>query len=177
MKNFISGLIGFGIGMVVLVLFYYFQHLPAIDESYKKGLSECTQDTDTLYLPGKDMIVYRDTSFHKTTPVEIKEETDSSFTIYSLCDTCFVSGKDTICATERVDITMQRINNKWDIENSFAEWFSTFEHRDFVETPDTVEIFTPKYIEKIVTETDWLMTGIAYVGGVISAILIFFTAK
>lgn len=168
-------LISIGVISLVIAAFYFFVWTPALESEYKRGLSQCEADTDTTYLLGKTKIIYRDTSFATTQPVSA-EETDSSLTLTTSFDTTFVSGKDTIETKAEVNIEVKKENGNWNVKNPIAEWLTKIKHKDFEQQPDTVKIYFPKYIETVVEETNWLITGIAYVSGVISAILIFLLA-
>ena len=168
--------IGFGIGTLLLLALYFFWHVPEIDKSYKRGLNQCAKDTDTLYIPGKDSIIYRDKIIIVEKPVEV-ENNDTSLVLTAKNDTSFVSGKDTITTKTKVDISVKKKDGEWDLSGVKARWIEKIEHKDFTQTPDTVKITVPKYIEIIKTETNWLVSGITYIAGVLSAIAIFFMAK
>lgn len=168
-------LIGTGIVGLLIAAFYFFVWTPTLESEYKRGLAQCEADTDTTFLPGKDSLIYRDTSFAVDKPV-IFEETDSLLTLTTSFDTTFVSGKDTIENRAEVKIEIKKENDKWNIEDLSAQWDVELKHMDFIQAEDTLKIYYPKYIETVTKETNWLVSGIAYVAGVISAILIFFLA-
>ncbi len=176
MKEFSKYLIWFLIAAAIVVAFYFFVWKPTLESEFKRGLTQCEKDTDTLYLPGKDSIVYRDTSFSANKPVLVKDD-DSLLTLTTSFDTTFVSGKDTISNRAEVKIAVKKENGIWDILKPVADWIENYTHKDFVQQPDTIKIYFPKYVEIPVKETNWLIAGLAYVGGVITAIIIFFLAN
>jgi hypothetical protein len=176
MKELSKYLLGFLIAGILIVIFYFVIYQPALESEYKRGLSQCEKDTDTLYVPGKDSIVYRDTSFSTNKPVQIKDN-DSLLTFTTSFDTSFVSGKDTITNKAEIKIKVKKENDKWDLKNVFSKWFMNYEHKDFTQQPDTMKIYFPKYIEIPIKETNWLITSIAYASGVLSAIVIFLIAR
>jgi len=169
-------LISIGIVGLLIAAFYFFIWIPNLEKEYKRGLSQYEADTDTTYLPGKTKIIYRDTSFVSTQSVSA-EETDSLLTLTSSFDTTFVSGKDTIETKSEVNIEIKKEEGTWNIKNPITEWLTEIKHKDFEQQPDTVKIYFPKYIEIVVKETNWLISGIAYIAGVISAITIFLFAN
>lgn len=136
---------------IAAALLYFFYFIPEIDKSYKKGLTDC--EKDTVYLPGKDSTVYRDTSFHATKPVKVKVK-DSVITAISSYDTTFVSGKDTLSITSTV---IMKLTEPYDVFNNVAEWFSKVKHKDFVEAPDTIKIYETKEVP-VLEEIEWYRT-------------------
>lgn len=163
----IAGLLG--------AAFYFFIYKPALQSEYKRGLEQCRADTDTLYSPGKDSVVYRDTSFSAIKPV-IAEETDSLLSLATSFDTTVVFDKDSISISSDVKINIDNIENILSRKLT-ASWLTKITHKDFQKAPDTLKVFYPRYIETIKKETNWMLTGIAYVAGVLSAIAIFFLAR
>jgi hypothetical protein len=176
MKNSLKYSIGFLVAGILFVVFYFLVYKPELESEFKRGLAKCEKDTDTLYLPGKDSVVYRDTSFSVNKPVQVKDD-DSSLTLTTSFDTTFVSGKDTIINNSEVKISIKKKEGKWNVENQIAEWLSKYGHKDFMQAPDTIKIYFPKYIEVPIKETNWLITGIAYVAGVVTSLVLFLIAN
>ena len=172
MKN---GLIGFGIGALLLIGFYLFIHIPEKEESYKRGLEQCQKDTDTVVVHGKPTIEYRDTSFASVEPVE-SLETDSLLTFNTSFDTTTVSGKDTIGVKAETKIEIKKENGFWNLVTPLAFWDVEIVHKDFEQLPDTVKIYTPKYIETVVEKINWKANLFSFGAGIIVAILIFWLA-
>lgn len=152
------------IGVLLLVGFYFVEYKPSLKEAetkgYKSGLQECQQDTDTTYLQSEPIIEYRDTSFNTTNPSVVDKDSlyKSSF------DTSYVSGKDTIEIES---------NTVFDIETGKTNWSFEIKHKDFMQLPDTIRITTPRYIDKVVVENNWLYNLISYVGGIATATILF----
>lgn len=176
MKGANYTLIGFGVGILLLLALYFFWHIPEVDKSYKRGLEQCTKEIDTVYIPGKDSVEYRDTTIYIEKPVLVFES-DTTLTLKTENQNTFLSGKDTITTKTEVSININRTDGEWDLSNVDAKWFETIDHKDFIQTPDTIKIIVPKYIEIIETKTNWLVSGITYIAGAISAIAIFIVAK
>ena len=152
---------GIVIGIIIIAFLYFFYHVPEVKKAYNNGLAQCARDTDTIIVHAPPFIEYRDTSFHAQKPLQT--HTDSSGeTLSTEFDTLYVSGKDTINVRAKVSIF-----------DKVADWFVDIKHRDFMQLPDTIKIYTPKYITKVETETNWLISGIMYVLGLLSAITIF----
>lgn len=168
MKNLF---IGFGSGIIIILALYFFEYKPALQKEYKRGLAECLKDTDTIKVPGKPFIDYRDTSFHKTKPA-VTIESDSLLNITSNFDTVFVSGKDTLTTKSKIKIRVIKKQGAWDIINPIAEWLQDFSHKDYQQLPDTITIYTPKYIDVSIKETNWLITGLSYILGIVTAWLL-----
>jgi hypothetical protein len=176
MKEVSKYLLGFLIAGILFTVFYFLIYKPELENEFKRGLAQCEKDTDTLYLPGKDSIVYRDTSFSTNKPVQIKDN-DSLLTFTTSFDTSFVSGKDTISNKTEVQIKVKKENDKWNLVDVPATWLQSYGHKDYIQQPDTMKIYFPKYIEIPIKETNWLITTIAYVAGVLSAIATFLIAR
>lgn len=170
-----DGALGFGMGLLFILGLYFFYFLPeknkAFDEGYKKGLELCEAETDT----SPPVIEYRDTSFSSKQPVEV-EESDTSLTLITSDDTSFISGKDSLKIQSTVVINLEKKNGKWNAEIPAADWFHRIEHRDYEIQPDTIIIKQPKFVEIIKEEVNWLITGLAYLGGILTAIGIFVMA-
>jgi hypothetical protein len=174
--------IGFGVAVLLSLAIYFFYIVPEnkktetkIDEAYKKGLADCFKKVDTVYIKGKDSVSYRDTSFTATEPATIGQ-TDSSLTIISSFDTSYVSGKDSIYFQATAIIDVKKDGDKWDTHNTLSRWFSRIEHKDY-ERIDTVKITVPVFYETVVKETDWLWTGLAYIGGTVITLILFLIGK
>ena len=167
--------------LLILILlgvgFYHLLYLPSLKNEYQRGWNDCAVQKDTVLLPGKPIIENRDTSFAVQKPI-IREKTQNNSTkdsinvLTSIFDTTMVSGNDTISTHALVSIKIDEHNNA-----SIADWIMKIKHADYIPSPDTMKIYVPKLIEKIVTETNWLVNGIAYVAGVITATILFFLGK
>jgi hypothetical protein len=176
MKEVSKYLVGLLIAGILFVVFYFLIYKPELESEFKRGLAQCEKDADTLYLPGKDSIVFRDTSFSANKPVQVQDD-DSLLTFITSFDTSFVSGKDTITNDAKVMIEVKKENGKWNLIDVPATWLQYYRHKDFVQQPDTIKIYFPKYVEIPIKETNWLITAIAYVGGILSAIATFLIAR
>jgi hypothetical protein len=176
MKEVSKYLVGFLIAGILFAVFYFLIYKPELESEFKRGLAQCEKDTDTLFLPGKDSIFYRDTSFSANKPVQVKDD-DSLLTFTTSFDTSFVSGKDTINNEAKVKIEVKKENGKWNLIDVPAIWLQNYGHKDYVQQPDTIKIYFPKYVEIPIKETNWLITTVAYVGGVLSAIATFLIAR
>jgi len=178
METFKNISIGFGIGIIGILLLYFFWFTPQMKSSYDKGRADCEKLIDTVLIPGKPYIEYRDTSFHVNKPPEVVKDEDSILTVTSKFDTTWISNKDTIGSHTDVKIEMTKNGSgKYDTRNTIANWFQNLTHKDYEHTPDTVKITIPKIVEVPVVTVNWLITGIAYVSGVISATILYFLAK
>lgn len=169
-------LTGLGVGILLLLALYFFWHIPEVDKSYKRGLEQCTKEIDTVYLPGKDSVVYRDTTIYIPRPAKI-EDKDSSFTITSSDSTMFISGKDTIISKPSVNIAVEKKGGKLITENLQANWTEKIQHKDFEQQPDTIKIKVPEFIPVVEKETNWLISGIAYIAGILTALTTILVAK
>ena len=168
-------LVGFGFGVLLLIGFYLFIHIPEKEESYKRGLEQCQKDTDTVVVHGKPTIEYRDTSFASIESVE-SFETDTLLTLNTSFDTTTVSGKDTIGIKTNTRVEVKKEGGTWDLSNPLAFWELEIEHKDFEQLPDTIKIYTPKYIETVIEEIDWKANMFSFIGGIILTILTFWLA-
>ena len=168
--------IGFSIGIVLTLALYFLVYVPDVDKAYKKGLDECYKETDTVIIKSDPVIEYRDTSFTSREPVEV-EDKDTSLTLISSMDTTYQSGMDSIYLQVTGIYHIKKDSSGWNTQNIIADWFSRIVHRDYTPIPDTVKIYTPKYIEKVEVKNNWLITLISYLAGIASAIIIYLTAK
>jgi hypothetical protein len=174
--------IGFGVGILLILGLYLFIYLPDTKDAYNRGKAECERDIDTVRIPGKPEIVYRDTTIiNMISPVEVTETDSGNINLYSSIDTSIVSGKDTISiqVTNSQELNLSELieSEQGKIKGILAKWFMKVEHKDYVSPTDTIKIFTPKYVTEVKVETNWLITTIAYVAGLVSAIIIFFSTK
>lgn len=177
MKN---AAIGFGIGICLILALYFFYHLPALNKEHERGLNECLAGRDTVEIPGKDSIIYRDTSFTHAAPVII-EKKDSIITVKSKFDSSFVSGKDSISFKSAVEIKIHSDsikNQDGSIPGVIAKWLMEIRHKDWAASPDTIKIikYKDKFIERSVewyasAGFAWIISGIAYIGTVLAFIL------
>lgn len=159
-KKYATGILG---GILLLAAFYFFEYKPSIKnariEGYRAGLIEYESNTDTLIIHGKDSIVYRDRFITIEKPVK-----DSIGLLTSSFDSTLVSGKDTISTKTIVSINPSTSRANWNFE---------IKHKDYAQLPDTIKIYTPKYIDKVIIENNWLYNLIAYVGGLVTAAILF----
>ena len=164
--------IGFGIGILLILALYFFWHKPELKKEYERGLAACLSGIDTVLVPGKDSIIYRDTSFHSTQPVTVYPS-DSLITLKSKFDSTFVSGKDTIDIKSSVGIELKRDSTLW--KETLAEWVTRIIHKDFTEAPDTIKIYVmeEKEVPAIMSwyRTDtfaYIISAIIYVGTLVT---------
>ena len=156
MKEYI--IVGIIIGIVLILGLYFFKYEPDIKEAYQKGLNE------RIYVQGKDSIIYKDTSFtvQTTKPVTKPDLSDSILmedVRTSSLDTSMVSGKDTI-----------KVHAEVSVYSSVADWFMKIDHKNY----ETIRIDTIKTpIETVKVSNNWFITFLAYLGGIISVILIY----
>lgn len=176
MKNIKEILVSLGILILIVIGLYYILYIPKLREEYQRGLEQYHRDTDTVYAKGKDSIVYRDTSFSKKIPVAVDEK-DSLITLSTSLDTSFVSGKDTIGTKASVLININKVKGTPVIRNIYSKWLMNISHSDYREAPDTVKIYSPKYISSEIEKTSWWSIGVGYVTGILTAVLIFFLAQ
>lgn len=164
--------IGFGLGLMLLLGLYFFVYRPDIKKAHDEGLRECQQDTDTLFLPGKDKIVYRDKIISKpSAPIQVKLN-DSLAVVSTIFDSSWVSGKDSLHANAQATIKIKRENGGWKFDDAVADWLMNIEHKDFTQIPDTIKITYPIYKEVVVEKTNWLITFISFVGALILGLLL-----
>lgn len=155
--------IGIAAGIIGIICLYFFYFIPEKNDAFEKGKQSCEKQIDTVTIPGKTIIKYRDTSFHHSSPVIVQEK-DSSINYSTKFDSSFVSFKDSIYFKAEVQIIKglkNDIRSIWDVH---------IKHRNFQKLPDTVKIYTPKYIKETKIETNWMISFIAYVCGILSAI-------
>lgn len=176
MKNLKETLLSIGILIVVLIGLYYLFYIPQLRNEYQRGLQQFHRDTDTVFIPGKDSIIYKEATFKKDKPVVI-EEKDSLYLISTSFDTSFVSGKDTIGTRTNVLIEINKVKGLPVRNNIISKWLMRITHSDYVEKPDTLKIFLPKYINTEIEKISWWSIGMGYVTGILTAVLIFFLAK
>jgi VIT1/CCC1 family predicted Fe2+/Mn2+ transporter len=147
-----------------MTLLYFFVHVPAVKDAYQDGKSSCKSTIDTTYVIGDTVIQFNDRFI---TVTETKEVIKSGKAVTSSIDSLVISGKDTI----KVDAAVT-------ILNDMAHWILKVNHKDYETLRiDTVKISYPEYITETIIEKDWLFTGLSYIAGVISAVLIFFFAN
>lgn len=178
MEAFKNIAIGFGVGIILILLLYFFWYTPSLKKEYDRGRADCEKQIDTVIIKGKDSVAYRDTSFHVSKPVNEIKDKDSLITLADKFDTTWISHKDTIGSHVEVNVTLKKDSSgKFTSRNSLIEWFQNLTHKDYEHTPDTVIVHVPHTVEVTVKEVNWLITGIAYVSGVISATILYFLAK
>ena len=178
METFKNIAIGFGIGIIGILLLYFFWYTPSLKKEYDRGKADCEKLIDTVLIPGKPFVVYRDTSFHINKPIAEVKDKDSILTLGDKFDSTWISGKDTIGSHVEVAITLKKDSTgHFTNRNSLIEWFQKLTHKDYEHPTDTLVIHTPKIVEVTVTEVNWLITGIAYLTGIASAAVLFFLAK
>ncbi len=157
--------IGLLIGLIIGGLAYlYLQH--QINDAYKRGLAQCAKDTDTLIVRTPPIIKYRDTSYTAQTPVT-QTQNDSVFSFETKFDTTAVFDQDSIQTHSTAIITLNIKSKKVD---KFAKWVQKINYRKFEQQPDTVKIYTPKYITTVEKQTNWL-----YI--LVGIVVAFFTGK
>lgn len=176
MKEVNYTFIGFGVGILLLLGLYFFWHIPEVDKSYKRGLEQCTKEIDTIYIPGKDSIEYRDTTIYIEKPVLVSES-DTTLILKTKNQSTFISGKDTIITNPEVKLTVQKKDGKWETENISADWVENIQHKDFVKNLDTIKIKIPEYIPIVEKETNWLISGITYIAGILTTVITILVAK
>jgi hypothetical protein len=176
--------VGFSIAIILAVAIYFFYIVPEqkrveerINEAYQAGLTECIDNVDTLYLPGKEIIVYRDTTINVIKPVEVTQN-DNEYMLVSSVDTSFVGEKDSIGVqmTVKMDFVL---NENYEIKQDSvsSEWFGAITHKHYDQQPDTLKIYVPKFIEQVVVENNWLYNLLSYIGGIASAVIVFLLAN
>lgn len=144
--------IGFGAGILLILALYFFYHLPEVNSSYKKGYDEgfkiATLLTDTVYIPGEPLppIIVRDT-------VEVERPTtvtegDSSIHLFSSFDSTFVSNKDSIELYVAVRMDIKKDSVGLNLQDIITHWFMRYTHFDHQQSPDTVKVLYPYYVEK-----------------------------
>lgn len=180
MKNLF---VGIGIAVLLALAIFFFYIVPEqkkiegkINDAYKQGFADCSNDIDTVFLPGKEKIVYKDTSFHQNKPVTVAQE-DTSFSLISSGDTNFVSGKDEI-SVQATSISKVELKDGRPVLNDIpdAKWFFRIQHKGFEMQPDTIKLEVPKLVEKVIEETNWLYVLLGYIGGALTALFIFLSS-
>jgi hypothetical protein len=172
--------IGFGVGVLLALAIFFFYIVPQgkkieekISAAYSKGLAECVAQTDTIIIPGKPIIEYRDTSFHSTPKPAKHEVVKDKLEIVDSDRAEWISGKDEININTTVKTTVELFDGKYrPASEILTEFFYDIDHKDFEVQADTVKIQVPKFIKEVQLETNWMLITLAYVGGAITAILI-----
>lgn len=169
LKNIAIGLV---VGLVVACVAYFYMK-NQVNVAYQNGLADCSKDIDTVIVHGEPIYIYRDTSFTARAPVnEVKGNgLDSTFSFETPFDTTWAFGKDSIKTESKARITIhikkgKKGENK-PVVDKFADWFQKIEYKKFVQQPDTIKIYTPKYITVVEKENNWLFNLIALVLGLI----------
>lgn len=142
-----------GVAAVTALLYYLFFYQPDVKKAFENG--KASIKPIEVYIPGKDSIIYRDTSFTPAPKPVVIEKKDSIITAISSFDSSLVSGKDTIrvIATVRVDIKEGKTLNLF--EDVVAKWFMNIKHSNHISTLDTVKILYP--VDKPI-EVEWYRT-------------------
>jgi len=153
-----------GAWLLVLTALFFFVHKPEVENSFNQGLSECKEETRVEYIKGDTVEIVKeiDHRLPKQTKVSVNKNQKGQDRLTTWFDSTIVSGKDTISLMAQVVI-----------EDGIASWLPFIKHID-VETirTDTVKVYTPRFVDKIQYENNWLLTGISYIAGIISVILI-----
>lgn len=172
--------VGFSIAAILALAIFFFYIVPErkkveekIEAAYQKGLNEAVANTDTVLIPGKPIIEYRDTSYSSNNPVNV-EKNDTTFYLITSADSTFISGKDEIGVQSTVSIDIEIKDGKplLDLVPD-ASWFFRIRHKDFEQTPDTVVIEVPKFIKEVQLEDNWMLITLSYIGGALTALLLF----
>lgn len=174
MKDYI---VGFAIALVMALAIFFFYVVPEqknierkIDEAYGRGLKEASSKIDTIYLPGKEKIVYREKNI-ETIGTAIIETNDLTTKIKTSKTEGILSGKDSIEVTAVVNLDLSIKSGELLFNSDSTKWYFGIKHKDFEIKPDTIIMKVPKYIEVVKTEVNWFFVTIGYIGGLISTLL------
>lgn len=152
--------IGFGIGVIGIILLYFFWFVPENTKAYDKGFKDAKGKIDTVKVEGETIVIHDTTVIKTEVERPILRDSSEFETNSSEFDSTFVSNKDIISVKAKV----------WFKDK--AKWLVDIEHVDAREIQtDTLKIKVPQLIE--VSEISWGWNLITFLGGVITAVLIF----
>jgi hypothetical protein len=152
-----------GILNLIPVALHFFYYTPEINKAYKEGKEQCAKDTDSIYIKGDTVVQYQE----RVITVTKKEVIRIGDTVKTSLDSVLVSGNDEI-----------KVHAEVSIIDNVADWFLNVEHKDAeILRIDTLKTYYPKYIETIVEKTDWFKITMAYVGGALTAVILFLVAQ